>query len=466
MHAYFNSVYRVLEFQPYSNLHTGVYGFYGILLAPVVKILGGDFWAFVKTMVLITIITVICCCYVLDSLVKKQSLRILGSIGIITAFVSLDTNIYYQLFPHRLFNISVMLAYLTFMNKHNKKGLIWRIFGIILGALAVVWNFETGIGCVLAFSGSYIVFHMQCSEEHKWKRIIYEVICIPIELLVAYGMISLYNVCCGGGFLTLSEFLFPIIGNTYVNNLNIELGKQPCSWMLVCALFYIVIMIVLLSTNLCGKGKSTPEFVIISACVISAAIQMIYFVNRSVWGNLFIVLPASVILMCWLIEHIYEVNTWKRNDFGNGILRGISVSTRVALVFVVVITFTNWLNLEQGRETTRNTNDVCQFAKLVESNVPQNTLAIGAGLPEIYSILGWDTGFYGIDMSDIMVLDEKNRLTILEIVLNSNDIVLQDRAYNDIMSFREGAADKFFSEHIEVFSCTFGEEVYRYYKRI
>lgn len=39
--AYFHSIYRVLHLQPYSEINCGVYGFYGILAAPLVKIWGG-----------------------------------------------------------------------------------------------------------------------------------------------------------------------------------------------------------------------------------------------------------------------------------------------------------------------------------------------------------------------------------------------------------------------------------------
>ena len=67
---------------PYSAINTGVYGFYGILCAPIVRLMGGSVTDMALFTAVLTGISVLCLCYVLDFMVSKPVFKILGAIGI------------------------------------------------------------------------------------------------------------------------------------------------------------------------------------------------------------------------------------------------------------------------------------------------------------------------------------------------------------------------------------------------
>lgn len=484
--AYFNSVYRVMHLQPYNEINCGVYGFYGIILAPFTKLLGGDFRACVLVLAALTVLCALCYFYVLNKLVHNSWLRIAGSIGAACTFTSSWQALYLQLWPHRFIFTGFVLAFIVWKKTVSPEGKKWSFIAIALLTLSLVWNLETGIACVLAYAGSDMV---SCLQEHPltsgivWKKLLRNILTALLSAGGAYLFVGIYNLCAGESFPSVQAFLFPFVNNPYVAYLNIELPLVPSAWMLFCALLGIVICVILWSTCLCkGKGRN-DKIVNLAACAITAAVQFVYYVNRAVYGNLFIVLPAAVIMMAFLAEYSGRREIFRSSRFGNGIFRGAAVVQTVILVLVAGMGVCKFLPIEIERDKARDMQPVEELAAVIAGGVPADTPAIGIGLPAIYSYLGWDTNFYAIDMADLDVAPAECKSYIYRVLENAEDIFIDERVLDSLKNAPQGirggdtelnrlaedapaVIDSFLAAHEVRWECEIAGYRYTYYGKI
>ncbi len=468
--AYFHSIYRVLHLQPYSEINCGVYGFYGILAAPLVKIWGGggSFQSFMAVMSVIMITSLICYFYVMEGMVKSTGLKLIGCLAVIRAFNLFFSNIYLQIWPHRVLFAGYMLAYITWKQKNGKRSFRYHLPGCILSSLAIVWNLETGLACVAAYAGSEIVYQLQrhsFMDFSGWKKALKNLVWIPVAMLGAVFIVECYNLLAGGPLLGLRELLFPYLGNPYMNSLNIDLGAMPSAWMLVLGLFCVSIAAVLLSTNLCGRPREDTKLVVLAGCVILCAVQMIYFVNRSVYGNLYIVLPVSAIILMFLTEYAMRSDIWHENKFGNGILRAFATIAAAFVLTLDFMTVSQYFFVESVREGNRDMNGIKGILSEITAVLPENTPGIGTGVSQIYSFLGRDTGYYGIDMPDFAVASEKAHDYVVEWLCSSGDVFVNDADVGSLNVYLGGALNGFYETHSAEAVWEFGGTRFCFYRR-
>lgn len=470
--AYFNSVYRVLHLQPYNGVNSGMYGFYGIILAPFVKICGGDFRACVLVLAVLTGISMLCYFYVLEHMTSNTYVKILGSIGIIAAITALRNTIHLQTYPHRILFAGIVLAWIVWKSRYKKSDknakIRCRLCSLILLSLAIVWNMETGLGCVLAFVGSEIVELLQkeaFGKKQFWKEAVLKLLWLPASLFGAFGFVEIYDFIVSGKFISPKDFLFPFIGNPYVQVLNLELEVFPSFWMLICAFMFIMIAVVLLSTDLCGNRKIEYAMVYEAACTIICAVDIVYYVNRSVRAALFMLIPLLLLMASGLIEYLQKKDIWNKDVIGNGILRGIAAFGMLFLVLTALLTCGNTLSLEIKREDNRDMTGVQSWANIMRDEIPENTLGIGIGVPELYSILGWDTGYYGIDIPDFLFATDEGKAHVYELLNQTELVFIEESSLQFIAECGEGAIDPFYENHQILGAYEFGAGTYLFYGR-
>lgn len=463
--AYFHSIYRVLQLQPYTEANTGVYGFYGLIAAPFVKLLGGDFKACAVFLALLASVSILCLFYVLENLVETMWLRLAGGVLIVNLYVALTSHIYYQLIPHRIVFVAFVLAYCVWMHKNDRLQAKWQIAGFVLLVLSVIWNMETGIACLTAYVGSCVVRSLQNGSvfsKETIKKILLAVLMIPAVPAAAFFSVGLYDLCVSGSFITGKAFLYPFVGTSYVGKLNIALETKPAAWMLVCLLFFVMVSIVLISTSLCGRsGKTSKKELYLTACVIAAAVQMVYYINRAVYGNLYIVLPVCSILLAYLGDSLLHKNIWKNHFIGNGALRAVCTTSCVLLGLLALQTIIAYFPAEKERSENRDMEELTAFIESVREGVPEDTPAIGIGISELYSFLGWDSGYYGSDIPDLVSATEEGQAYAKEFVLNSESILINESNLGDIV----GDDEEFYLDYELVAQYSYGESVYSLYSR-
>lgn len=73
-----------------------------------------------------------------------------------------------------------------------------------------------------------------------------------------------------------------------------------------------------------------------------------------------------------------------------------------------------------------------QFAEQVKKAVPADTVGFGEGIDEIYSYLGWNTGYFGMDMPDILYSNQVCVDYIFNLIEESDSIFVNDDSLNTL----------------------------------
>lgn len=401
--AWFHSVYRVIQFQPYSDVNIGIYGHYGILFAPFIKLLGGDLNATMLVVGVAAAASLLCCFYVLKELVKTTWLQVLAALGCSYIFLTVG-RFYVQSFPMRTMFPAFILAFMVWRDKRNSHERLWRFCGGAIVVLALICNLETGIGVMLAYVGADVVRLVQrypLTSSKLWFEILKRLLLCPLFFLLSISVVDVYNLAAGGNLLSLKTYMFPLFGSDvgagYMDHIHYPMSREPSWWMAVCILCYGLIGHVLVKTSICGsEGEVRPHDAYIASAAILIAILGAYYVNRSAEGNILIVLPFVTLMVAYIAEQTPE----KIQRSGHGAISGICVISAVVLCLFTEMTVTNFFALETKREAQRDRTALSDLVEQTRELVEPNTFAIGKGLSALYAELGWDTGYYGPDTAD------------------------------------------------------------------
>ena len=165
-HAYFNSVYNVYQGMPYTHNVTSIYGHYGLFFKIPMKLVHGDFRAFVLMIAGIGTLAYICAFLVLQMLVRSRVLRILAALALTFPVLGMRGGYYWQVWPHRVIFPMLFLLYGTVILKKKWSNLWTAAGGYLLCMLAILWNTETGLLLTVSWAGLYI---SRLLSRKKWK---------------------------------------------------------------------------------------------------------------------------------------------------------------------------------------------------------------------------------------------------------------------------------------------------------
>lgn len=426
--AVFNSVFNVFHGAPYDELCNSIYGNYAIFLALPMKLLGnGEYFDFSRLMCLLTMVCVSFCIYIIHNLIRDNKLKILCIAALAWPFIFREKN-YWQVWPLRTLWPVLFMAWLTFSyNRRSYKK--WpgfqKIFfpvSYLFVSLAIVWNKESGITCLL----SYFVFsfmNLSCQKE-RFKALLSVVLEWGIMLtsvLFAYFIVGSYNLFAAGKWVTWNVFLFPLLTKSYMTDiLMIKLESGIWPWMLNACLFLAVLgtaMIRKFSKN----NKHDKKWGLYAACAAEGLILMTYFMNRAAYPNLDICFFQAVIC-------IGIVGSLNHEEYGaliTNFIKGISGIILLALIMGEILQLGQKLYLQKSYNVFER-GEILQLKAAIEESVEPDTYAFGYNVPELYSILGWDKGNYTIDWADEALAYEQIRDKIYH-DLNSKKYVITDK---------------------------------------
>lgn len=427
--AYFQSIYRVLHLQPYSEINSGIYGFYGILVAPIIKLLGGTSLATVAVFSIISALFILLNAYIINSLAKPIWLKVIAIIVIITGFAN-TSGIYIQHYPHRVLFSAILGAFMVYDYKHKINHHLQTALFLIISAFAVLWNFESGIACIGGIAVYSLVRVLQSEIDCKSLilGILKTLLMIIAPIICAFAMVSLYNVLVGGEILTIKGFIFAFVGTPYVNNINIDLITEVSVYMLAMAFFITLICFTIYQTKICKKENFNPKVCLYGAFTAMSVIQMLYYINRAVYGNLYSIIPNVVILLilCYGDIRCYIEGRNIEFRFLFHKLKTLSIVVLLFLSFSASVKFVN--SFEINNSVYKDRSDYNSFLNQVKQIVPKDTVALGSGADIVYADLGWDNGYYGLDFSDIDIATEEGKIQLEHLILNSDKILIADNA--------------------------------------
>lgn len=456
--AYYTSVYNALMDAPYDYSNQSIYGHYAILLKYPIKLLGGSYTAFNIVMSIVGGISVFMLALALDICLKNHFISVIGTWAVPIMFFYYPLN-HWQMFPHRVLFAGIEL-YLLSLYFHRKSKWIKPI-GYIICSLSLLWNVETGIVCLGVWAAACVCHDSFYGETGATWKLAFACIMknIMYSVVSVFGMVvifNLYNMPLGESWHGLCFLLFPHISSWdmadklivqaaeqteavessgmiaslkaldsgFASGLSTQFPLQVSPWYFVLLVMGIAVVI---PTVRVLYARAQENDYIMGLAAILAMGHLVYFFNRPCFDYLAIAFFEAILIMGILADETEGVDR-----------KGAYIKKTQQLLFVAILTVLSVLSVWQSafRFAEREAlgyYDEEAFEKLVyeiEQTVPENTMAIGQGIQEIYAQLGWDTGCYVVDYSSISG-NEHSQATIIVELSKQNECVISVRDKQD-----------------------------------
>ena len=417
-HAYYNSVYNVLHGIPYSEAVGSIYGHYAIFLAPFLNLAQTIGFSnllniFAYLIAAITVLSFLFAAYAVDVFVENKIIKIITVIAMALPIISLRDSAYIQLHPHRTIILCAFLAMIAYAYKHRNRIKKIAIIGYIVGILFVVWSTETGIMAMAAWTIFFFILELQQFKANClrcWLKLLLYGAGFLLSIIAAIGIVNIYNLAAGGSVLSLPTFFFPLFQNSYmVGVLQAPLPIAFNAWLFVLAIFLVFLGKGLSTTKLLKKDTVTdlksagmPSIAFLGICAVT------YFINRPAYHNLDITHIIVMLLMavaaqsCFVSVYLlFHNKIFREISIGAAIKAAVGIIT-VFVIFVLALgCLVNSASVLSTREKYKDKSSLQDITSQIASTVSEDTLAFGLGVPELYSIMGWDTHAYLMDFADI-----------------------------------------------------------------
>lgn len=437
--AYFNSIYSSYMDMPRTSLNTSVYGYYGFILAPIMKLIGGGINGFIIMIQVLAFIVYICIAYVIIEMVENNVIKVLSISSLVVINCSLHTTIYLQLIPHRVLFGGIILAYLML---GNKKKVLYNPFyicgGLLLMILSIIWNFETG----MVYSLSAIVFYIMFALKKytlKQKKLYFTVTILLViffaVFLAALGITGLINVSMGGSMITFKEFIFPLMNKEYFGYLKSDYQKGIVAWYFVIAFALMFIGNAIYNTWLNKRGSDSGwKDVYMCSVGIMTAGTMTYYINRTAYGNMDIVYFTSILMIAVFSDTCIKYMNLSNKYLSRMLyksLGAISLSIIMAYTVAGIYNFSYMEDFKKTRGLTEN-DKIVEELKIFSEECPKNTKAMGYSVPMVYYDLGWDTGYYLIDFADLAVYPDSLKYIQTELDNMNSPFIIEPDALDNL----------------------------------
>lgn len=411
-HAYFNSVYNIYQGMPYTHNVTSIYGHYALFFKIPMKLLHGDFRAFVMMLAMVGTFAHVCAFLALQLLVESRALRIAGALAIAFPILGMRGGYYWQVWPHRIVFPMILLLYGAVILKKNYRGFISTAGGYLICLLAVLWNTETGIFLAISWAAMYVSRYFSENRVKIGKLLIniaVHVAGIVFSVLGAYGTVNLYNILKHSPVNSLEDFLVPLLSSNYMEGvLHLDMPLYPCAYMAVITLFLMGI-----SVGLSGwfqeEKKQCWNRELIFLLSVGALGCLVYYINRPAYHNLdCVALPAAILSAYFGQYGLRFIRNKEWKNFGKisstHVFRaGVGLICTAAVLAMSTGTVLQFAQNSQIKENFHDMEDFEGLAAQVAEMVPENTPAFGINIPEIYSLLQRRTECFTMDFSDMLV---------------------------------------------------------------
>lgn len=404
IHAYFNPIYNAVNFVPITEYTGSIYGHYYLFYMIPVKLLAlmgvPEVYGVIAFTMLTCFVAFIAFYLFLHFIIDNDFLYLFSVLAITyLSFSTYQLGQYYQLLPHRIIFVSLTLLFIELRKKKRVPGfLIWIIVG-----LAVLWNFESGIVCFIVAACENIIklyendnFSMKSFSLSIFKLIGKMFLVLAIDLV----FLNLVNLLMGGSLLGISELIYPVANSDFiVGELQLKLPDVTA--------FYFLEIIIFLGGLIHGVLKvfktqnDDNNYYCILLCLMGLGL-LPYYLNRAAVANISISHLCFVGVISIKIQMILD-SGWTLKSFLKSSLERIELSIYIIILsFFVLGSICNIkFTFDNRIQTVWDTKSLNMLCDVIEDNIPKDTVAVGVGLPDIYSILDWNPGIRIMDYSDL-----------------------------------------------------------------
>ena len=262
--AWWFPIYKVGSGMTIGTDFTNLYGFYPYLVVPVLKLLGGVnqhslslYMAFVFTLM------AACLIGFCGRFFKN---KLLGTICAIGAFALGPIKFlhygktYFQYYPSRILFVFLVLGLIALYSTFKKARPIFKVVGILIVALSLVWNIESGLVAAIIWAG-YLV--LEKATDHRLtdpaliKRIAFAVISTLVSVLLAVCFIEAVTYLRTGSLLSIDIITYGITVFAGLGFYMIPI--KPHLWILIAAAFAYGLYVSIPNLALAKRKNSSPD---------------------------------------------------------------------------------------------------------------------------------------------------------------------------------------------------------------
>ncbi|MGN1124346.1 MAG: hypothetical protein ACI4RR_08395, partial [Eubacterium sp.] len=198
----------------------------------------------------------------------------------------------------------IAIDYSTKSNKVLKR--IIRIFACLILAMALFWNFETGLAATVVWAGYLVLekaFYCNLKSRELWTRVIIAVASSVISIVIFVLAVEACTYLRSGELLGISDILFGILAfaGTGFYMLPITFGI----WILIVIIYAAALFCVLPKLAFTRKGRLSGDKSNLTALFICAILGIgifPYFVGRSYPTSVLSLVYPAVIAIGLLFE--------------------------------------------------------------------------------------------------------------------------------------------------------------------
>lgn len=401
--AYCNSIINVLYGAPYDKFNTSIYGHYGLfyfLPVSVLRLFGVNRWiAITASIALFGLITFSCEMWIFNKLIKNDAIFILAVLANAVVNTQIYPGVYYQVMPHRILFPVLILTYILKM-QIDQKELSLPLW--ILSTLAIIWNLETGLVCLLVVS--LYCMYSRCKKQQKisfikWFLILAEMLA---SIAAAYILVNIYNCACGGSWNFVSTFIYPIASAEYhVEDLWLPLGTPFLGYYIVVILFAGIICYY--SVAVCSLSADDKTVFIVLTAVMGLGV-FTYFMNRAASTNAAIAgFEVTLALSVLLDNHMPLLNMLDYKRIHSNHSLSIYLIGLIIMVSMNISTLGSVGNrISSYYSTVFKSQVMYEAVQELRSVLPEDDSDIAyISMPIISSILERDPKIYAIDFPDM-----------------------------------------------------------------
>ena len=401
MHAYVNSIINIANLHPFDWHTASVYGHYGLLCLPLVKLLGNSYTAVALSVSVFAFISFYCVFSVCNQWIRKNAAFFLTVLAICGIPFMIYGGEYFQVNPQRLLFPAVTLYAISKIIKKDIRGFWMWFLEAAVGILAVIWNLETGLFSIAVLCAFNLV--MSLRENAKCKTILLilgkDIAFALLCFCGAYLIINLYSLLTGATqWMSLQRFIYPI------NSLVPVPGEQSIYKItdlrtgFVTPFSVYVVQLIIFSVTILNAlrsllSKEMPQEhkksrILLLSVALSGLSSVIYFVNRAAYANISISwMQMMMVLGVYGGEGLSELQrTQERKDVAPFLSR--LSGKMLMLLYVFVFAVEGIMGFEPYMKSQIraywNTETLDTVVEQGKQHIPEDVLAIGHGVPELF----------------------------------------------------------------------------------
>lgn len=415
MHAYTNSIVNIASLRPLSWNNLSVYGHYGLLYLPLVKLLGNNYTAVALSIAVFAFISYYCVFSVCNDWIKNNSVFLLTILAIFAVPFMIYGGEYFQVNPQRLLVPAVTLYMISKIILKRLRGFRMWLPEIAVGILGLIWNMETGVFsiAVLCAFNLFMALRKKPGVKPAVLLLLKDAAFALCSILGAYLILNLYSFLTGATqWLSLQRTIYPLDsmtgqGGTYkITDLRTGFVTPFSIYVLQLVIFSVVLLNA--GYALFFKG-GTEEYrnsrAMLLGISLSGLSSVIYFVNRAAYANISISwLQMALVLGIYAGEGMAELRRIRMKAETRPFLSR-TAGKLVTLLYVFVLALEGGMRFEPYMKSqAANYWDMKAFDELAEeceTKLPEELLAMGQGVPELFFQMHRDDFPVMIDWSDM-----------------------------------------------------------------